>query len=69
LWQADLKEGRYATSLSGAAKAITQTQSETGWWFWLTYENGETDMADLRHGYLDQQGLGTEAHDKDDKAQ
>jgi hypothetical protein len=54
------------TSLSGAAKAITKSQSEAGWWFWLTDENGETDMGDLRRDYLDQQGLGTEIDDKDD---
>jgi len=54
-------------SLSGAAKAITKTQSEAGWWFWLVDEETQISMSDIRRDYLDQQGLGTEADDKEDK--
>ncbi len=57
------------TSLSGAAKAITKTQSEAGWWFWLVNEDTQLSMSDLRRDYLDLQGLGIEADDKDENVE
>ena len=45
------------SSLSGVAKAVTKTQSEAGWWFWLVDEENMISMSDLRRDYLDQQGL------------
>jgi hypothetical protein len=50
-------------SLSGVAKAVTKSQSEAGWWFWLVDEDKQICMADLRREYLDQQGLALEEDD------
>jgi hypothetical protein len=44
-------------SLSGAAKAVTKSQSEAGWWFWLIQLDGDLCMSDLRRDYLDLIGL------------
>lgn len=44
---------RYETP-SAAAKAVTKTQSEAGWWFWLVdVESGES-LSDVRDAYKSQ---------------
>lgn len=43
---------RYET-LSAAAKAITGSQSEAGWWFWLIDQASDRSMSDARQNYLE----------------
>jgi hypothetical protein len=50
-------DGEIFTSPSGAAKAITRSQSEAGWWFWLLNPEEDLSLSDLRRDYLDLQGL------------
>ena len=38
---------------SGAAKAVTRSQGEPGWWFWLTEFGGARSLSDLRREYLE----------------
>ena len=40
-------------TLSGAARAVTGSQSEAGWWFWLTEAHGDRSMTDVRREYLE----------------
>lgn len=42
---------------SGAAKKVTKSQSEAGWWFWLTDLNSGECLSDLRKAYLDSLSL------------
>jgi hypothetical protein len=56
-------DGQIRTTPTGAAKVITGSQSEPGWWFWLTTENSDTSLSDLRRDYLDSQGLETDDED------
>ena len=39
-------------TLSGAAKAVTGSQSEAGWWFWLLDPATDRCMSDLRSEFL-----------------
>jgi len=41
-------EGTAYGTLSAAAKAVTGSQSEAGWWFWLVDAEGTRSMMDLR---------------------
>ena len=45
-------EKRYET-LSSAARGVTGSQSEAGWWFWLIDIETEQAMSDLRQEYLE----------------
>lgn len=45
-------ETRYE-SLSAAAKGITGSQSEAGWWFWIVDMESERSVSDLRQEYLE----------------
>lgn len=47
-----LDEQPYMTP-SGAAKALSGSVSEAGWWFWLVDVNGEKSLSDLRREYLE----------------
>ena len=38
---------------SGAAKAMSGSVSEAGWWFWLVDVEGERSLSDLRREYLE----------------
>ena len=38
---------------SGAAKALSGSVSEAGWWFWLVDVDGERSLSDLRRDYLE----------------
>ena len=38
---------------SGAARGVTQSQSEAGWWFWLLAPEGDRALLDLRREYLE----------------
>ena len=49
--------GDFFSTPSGAAKAITKSQSEAGWWFWLLDPDQDLCLSDLRRDYLDLQGL------------
>jgi hypothetical protein len=40
-------------TLSAAAKAITGSQSEAGWWFWLLAPGGDRSMVEVRREYLE----------------
>jgi hypothetical protein len=40
-------------TLSAAAKAVTGSQSEAGWWFWLLEPGGDRSMVDVRREYLE----------------
>jgi hypothetical protein len=40
-------------SPSGAAKGVTKSQSEAGWWFWLLEPEGDRALLDLRREYLE----------------
>ncbi len=50
---------RYDT-LSAAAKAITGSQSEAGWWFWLVDVEGDRSMSDLRQEFVESLAMGGE---------
>ncbi len=39
---------------SGAARAVTGSLSEPGWWFWLTDPSGDTSLSSLRSEYVSQ---------------
>ena len=43
---------RYET-LSSAGKAVTGSQSEAGWWFWLVDPGSDRSMSDIRQSYLE----------------
>lgn len=49
--------GEFFASPSGAAKAVTRSQSEAGWWFWLREPDQDLCLSDLRRDYLDLLGL------------
>lgn len=49
-------------SPSGAARGLTGSLSEPGWWFWLVDAEGTTCLSDLRRDYL-------EMHDESDDAE
>lgn len=49
--------GEFFASPSGAAKAVTRSQSEAGWSFWFTNPDQDVCLSDLRRDYLDMQGL------------
>jgi hypothetical protein len=38
---------------SGAAKALSGSVSEAGWWFWLVEADGERSLSDIRREYLE----------------
>lgn len=59
-------EGQIRTTPTGAAKVITGSKSEPGWWFWLTSDDGDTSLSDLRRSYLDSQGIETEDEEDTD---
>lgn len=40
-------------TLSAAARAVTGSQSEAGWWFWLTDPESARSMVDVRREYLE----------------
>jgi hypothetical protein len=48
---------------SGAAKKVTKSQSEAGWWFWLTDLNSGECLSDLRKAYLDSLSLSEQEED------
>ena len=58
-------DGKLFFTPTGAAKGVTGSRSEPGWWFWLTSEDGDTSLSDLRRDYLDSQGLETDDEDAD----
>ena len=39
--------------LSSVGKAITGSQSEAGWWFWLVDPDSDRSMSDIRQSYLE----------------
>lgn len=41
-------DGLPHSTLSGAAKKVTGSQSEAGWWFWLVDPEGKRSMMDVR---------------------
>ncbi len=45
-------DGKGFDTPSGAAKAVTRSQSEAGWWFWILDLNGSRSLSDLRVEYL-----------------
>jgi hypothetical protein len=46
-------EGVPYLTLSAAARAVTGSQSEAGWWFWLLEPGGNRSMVDVRREYLE----------------
>jgi hypothetical protein len=38
---------------SAAAKALSGSVSEAGWWFWLVGADGERSLSDIRREYLE----------------
>jgi len=50
---------------SGAAKAVTGSQSEAGWWFWILDLNEARSLSDLRADYLS--GLDADEADEDEE--
>jgi hypothetical protein len=44
-------DGTAYGTLSGAARALTGSQSEAGWWFWLIDAEGSRCMSDVRAEY------------------
>lgn len=44
-------DGVAHSTLSGAAKKVTGSQSEAGWWFWLIDPEGKRSMMDVRSEY------------------
>jgi hypothetical protein len=42
---------------SGAARKVTGSSAEQGWWFWLTDVESRTCLADLRKQYIDSMAL------------
>ncbi|MCX6403787.1 MAG: DUF262 domain-containing protein [Actinobacteria bacterium] len=52
-------EDKAYESPSGAARGLTGSLSEAGWWFWLVDTEGTTCLSDLRRDYL-------EMHDESD---
>lgn len=44
-------DGAPHSTLSGAARTVTGSQSEAGWWFWLVDPEGKRSMMDLRSEY------------------
>lgn len=55
--------GEFFSTPSGAAKAVTKSQSEAGWWFWLLNPDEDLCLSDLRRDFLDLQGLEDVADD------
>lgn len=55
---------RYET-LSAAAKAVTGSASEPGWWFWLVGPEGDRSFVELRQEYFDSLDLGSESTDSE----
>jgi hypothetical protein len=45
-----VEDKRYDTP-SAAAKAVTKTQSEAGWWFWLVDMDSGESLSDVRDAY------------------
>jgi hypothetical protein len=45
-----VEDKRYDTP-SAAAKAVTKTQSEAGWWFWLVDMDSRESLSDVRDAY------------------
>lgn len=52
-----LVNGEFYASPSAAAKAVTKSQSEAGWWFWVLSLDDDVCLSDVRRDYLDLQGL------------
>jgi len=52
-----LVNGEFYATPSAAAKAVTKSQSEAGWWFWLINLDEDGCLSDIRRDYLDLQGL------------
>jgi hypothetical protein len=48
-----VEDKRYETP-SAAAKAVTKTQSEAGWWFWLVDSESGESLSDVRDAYKSQ---------------
>jgi hypothetical protein len=44
-------DGERSDTPSGAAKKVTKSQSEDGWWFWLVDLNSGISLRDLRRDY------------------
>jgi hypothetical protein len=48
-----IEDRRFETP-SAAAKAVTKTQSEAGWWFWLVDLDSGESLSDVRDAYKSQ---------------
>ncbi|MDH6277620.1 hypothetical protein M2118_000583 [Aurantimicrobium minutum] len=46
-------DGKRFETLSAAAKAVTGSSSEAGWWFWLVDPEGDRSFIDLRETYFE----------------
>lgn len=46
-------DGKRYETLSAAAKAVTGSKAEPGWWFWLVDPEGDRSFIDLRQTYFD----------------
>lgn len=56
--------GKEFETPSAAAKAVTGSQSEAGWWFWIIDHDATKSLSDLRAEYLD--GLDADESDDDE---
>ena len=55
-------------TLSGAAKAVTGSQSEAGWWFWLVDPASDRSMSDIRQSYLEALNAGDASEEDQQEA-
>lgn len=46
-------DGQRFETLSAAAKAVTGSTAEAGWWFWLVDTEGDRSFSDVRQVYFD----------------
>lgn len=53
-------------TLSGAAKFVTKSYSEAGWWFWVTDLQNSIALSDLREEYLSSLEIQETNEDSDD---
>lgn len=58
-------DGKRYETLSAAAKAVTGSASEPGWWFWLVDPEGDRSFVELRQEYFDSLDLGSESTDSE----
>jgi hypothetical protein len=62
-------DGKRFETLSAAAKAVTGSASEPGWWFWLVDPEGDRSFVEVRQEYFDSLDLSSETTDSDNEEQ